>query len=111
MTEQTPSLLVKQRMLRKKTQFQCDFFEGYATVTYDDLRIAEETYKKMKAGRQKVKLKGNIVWDYRKGKTAREIKALYLIDIFNAMKKNGLLFNVTYEEINNEEKGGNNEVI
>jgi hypothetical protein len=104
MKEQIPSLLVKERIQFKKTQFQCDFFDGYAKTTYDNLQTAEASYKNMKSGREKVKLEGNVIIQYKKGKTAQEIKDLYLKDIHNAMIKNGVLFKVSYEEIihNNE---------
>ncbi len=96
MEEKIPVIFVKQRVLLKKTKFRCDFKEGLAIVTYDRQDIADASYKSMKSNRQKVEIKGNMLYDYHKDKSAMEIYRLYIKDIEKAMTKNGVQINISY---------------
>ena len=92
-----PTLKVKQRILFKRTNFTCNFFNGYAEVTYDNPKVAQETYKRMVANKQKADLEDNTIKEYRKGLSSWDIFDLYMNDIKNAMKKNGAQMKIEFE--------------
>jgi|GEM_PF-4752185 len=98
----TPILKVKQRVLLKKTEFEVQFFDGYAIVNYSHEKTAKESYKNMKKNRQKCNLKGNEITEYFRGKKAKQILDMYIRDVEKAMKQNGKVMNVQYELINKE---------
>lgn len=95
-----PTILVKQRVLLKKTNFKCEFFDGYARLTYEDPVVAEESYKAMKNNNLPVVLEGkDVLYDYYDGKSAKYIYKKYLGDIQRAMTKNNFRINITYKEV------------
>ena len=92
-----PSLLVNQRVLTKRTTYQCYFYDGYAKVIYQSKDTAKATYDRMKQANLKVKLfKNNTLYDYWDNKTAQEIFNAYKSDIEKAMTKNGIRMKITY---------------
>lgn len=88
---------VKQRILLKKTNFLVEIEDGLAKVTYQNKRVAEESYKKMKEQKSLVILNENTIYDYYKNKKAKDILKLYIVDIEKAQNQNNYAFNVSYE--------------
>lgn len=106
MTEQIPKLFVKQRFLVKRTNYTCEFFDGYAKVTYENKKVAEETYKKMKASEIPCELQDNVIFDLYTDKSARKIYKLYLRDLDRAKMQNGIKMRIEYFK---DYSGGENE--
>ena len=98
--DEPPTIVVKQRVLTKRTMFLCRFFYGFAEVEYEDEATAKKTYEEMKKNKQKVKLKDNIVTEFRANKSSWEIFDLYLQDIKKAQTKNGAMMSIKYDLIN-----------
>ena len=100
--KKVPSIRVKQRIMLKRTEYTCHFFDGFSTVDYKNPKVAQETYKRMKEAKQKVKLEGNTLFEYRPKLKAQEIYDLYIKDIEKGVeqaKKSKGLIKIKYELI------------
>ena len=92
-----PTMKIYQRFLLKKTTYICNFFQGYALIAYENEKVAQETFKRMLGAGKKVELKGKVLKEYWKGKSAYDIMNLYIDDVKKGMEKNSRMASISYE--------------
>ena len=92
------TIRLTQRVLLKKNIIIIEIFDGYAKLTYQNEKIAKQSFEAMLKSRPKVELTGCTLIDYYPKMNAREIYDLFIQDIEKAMANNKKgVMNVKYE--------------
>jgi len=92
------TIRLTQRVLLRKNVILIEIFEGYAKLTYQDEKIAKQSYEAMVKARPMAVLTGCVLMDYYGDVKAKEIYNLFIQDIEKSMSQNKKgIMNVKYE--------------
>lgn len=102
MNEPKYKIHVKQKVLFKKNEFFIEIYDEIAKLTYLRNKSAKETYDAMVKQKPDIELKGNILFDYYDGETAKQIYYKYIQDLEKSATNKSKFMSIKYEVL----KGG-----